>query len=416
MYKKDTEVLRDLCKQTMDVACQDVQDERRRLWTDFNSLKTRKVPVYVLDPQGIWREVFRGGDLKCEDALFRRYENWLRLQLYHASFGDDYVTEPWITVTPVYANAHPHWRTWGLNTVRERITDTLAYHLSESQIEAPEDFAKLIAPMPVIDEAATKEVFDIMGGAVGDIIRVTPDYMPPNIGNLASALAYMLGPERMFSQFYDQPDMVHALSKLISDTSMAIIDEAEARGCFGNCDSTFLNNALIQAMPYCHELPPPGPYRRVPAKEHWIYDCAQEFEGVGPDMYYEFMLKYEIPVYERFGLTAYGCCEGLAKKIPYLKKITNLRRVAVTPWADAEECAAQLTDQYVISWRPHPAEMVTNGFDPGRIAGIIRRHKEIFEGYGCYWEINLKDFITVEHDATRLKQWVDAVRAALGQA
>jgi len=45
----DIQILRELAKQTMEVAHQDIQNERRELWSDFNSMKTRRVPVYILD-------------------------------------------------------------------------------------------------------------------------------------------------------------------------------------------------------------------------------------------------------------------------------------------------------------------------------------------------------------------------------
>jgi len=118
----------------METASLDVQNERRRLWTDFNSMKTREVPVYVLDPHYVWREVFDEKDLECEDELFRHYENWLRLQIYHASFGDDFITEPWITVKPVYKNEQANWDTWGLPLFKEKISETQAYHYYDAHI------------------------------------------------------------------------------------------------------------------------------------------------------------------------------------------------------------------------------------------------------------------------------------------
>jgi len=68
--KKDIFVLRELAKKTMEMANLDIQNERRVLWRDFNSLKTYRTPVYILDPQGMWREVFSEKDLECEDAFF----------------------------------------------------------------------------------------------------------------------------------------------------------------------------------------------------------------------------------------------------------------------------------------------------------------------------------------------------------
>ncbi|MCL2815253.1 MAG: hypothetical protein FWD23_11695 [Oscillospiraceae bacterium] len=415
MKTKDTEILRNLAKQLIETANDEKQNEKRKLWSDFNSLKTRRVPVYILDPQGVWREVFFESDFKCEDWLFRHYESVMRLWLYRSTFGDDFIPEPWVTVRPDYKGGGPNWGTWGFSGETKRISETLAYHLPDPPIRAKEDLAKIVTGTGVIDEEKTAEKINRLTDAIGDIIPVIPDYYPPKIGGLSYALAYLLGPEQMMYQFYDNPEIVHSLSKIISDASLEICGETEKAGRFTNCDSTFGGNPQIQAMPYSHELPNPGEQQMINMKQHWIYDCAQEFEGAGPEIFDEFLIEYQKPIYEKFGLTAYGCCENLTKKIKHLKKIKNLRRVAVTPWADYEECAKQLEDKYVISWRPHPAEMVTNGFDPDLIASKIKEAKEIFDRYDCYWEINLKDFITVDHDRERLAKWVKVVRAALNQ-
>ena len=416
MKSKDAEILRDLAKQLSEIASGGNQDEKRKLWSDFNSMKTRQVPVYILDPQGVWREIFSQSDLKCEDGFFRHYEGAMRLWLYRSTFGDDFIAEPWITVTADYKGGGPNWWNWGFDAGKmSRIPETLAYHLPEPPIKSEKDLSGLVTEIGAIDEEKTAEKANRLTDAIGDILPVILDLYPPKIGGLSYALAYLLGPEQMMYQFYDNPEMVHNLGKIISDASMAICVEAEKAGRFTNCDSTFGGNPQIQAMPYSHELQNPGPQRAVSMKQHWIYDCAQEFEGAGPEIFDEFLLEYQRPIYEQFGLAAYGCCENLTKKIKYLKKIKNLRRVAVTPWADYEECAKQLEDKYVISWRPHPAEMVTNGFDPGLVARRIKEAKEIFEKHGCFWEINLKDFITVDYDKNRLADWVKVARSALGQ-
>ena len=411
--QNDIRVLRELAKRTMEIAAMDVQNERRILWTDFNSKKTRKVPVYILDPQGLWIELFGDGALECENALFREYEEWLRLQLYHASFGDDYILEPWITVKPIYKNDGSHWESWGFEPEVERINETLAFHLKSPPIKTPSDAAKLVTGIGVIDEEATAAKIGLLKEAVGDIIGVIPDMYPPKVSGLSYTLSQLLGPQEMMYQLYDEPEMVHELCAGISGAAVKICDEAEKQGHFSNCDETFLNNPLIQAMPYCREFPSPGERHTVSMKEHWIYDTAQEFEGISPEMFNEFIVEYQKPLYERFGLTAFGCCENLTDKIKYLKKISNLRRIAVTPWADDEACAKQIEDKYIISWRPNPTEMVALDFDAERIRRIIKHAKAIFDRYGCYWEINLKDFITVNNDRGRLAEWVKVAREAL---
>ena len=412
---KKHHVLRELAKKTMEVASQDIQNERRSLWTEFNSMKTRKVPVYILDPQGIWNELFGDSMLVNDDPLLQHYERWMHLQLYHASFGDDYIIEPWLTAGPVYKEDGTKWETWGYEYKMEYNHKTKAFAIKEPPIKSPDDLKNLVTGIGEIDEEASKARISMLQEIFGDIISVIPDMSPPKIKDLSHTLYQLLGAEDMMIWMYDDPDMVHELCRRISDAAIEISEAAEAAGHFSNCDGTFGGNPTIQAMPYCHDLPVPGEQKTINMNQRWIYDCAQEFECISPEMFNEFIIEYQKPLYEKFGLTAFGCCEGLTKKIPYLKKIKNLRRIAVTPWADDEECARQIEDKYVISWRPNPSEMIINEFDPNRVKQIIKNAKSIFDRYGCYWEINLKDFITVNGDKNRLQKWTETAREALEQ-
>jgi hypothetical protein len=411
---KDKQILQELAKRTMEIAAEDVQNQRRTLWSEFNSLQTKQVPVYILDPQGMWKEVCTEKDLECEDELCRVYENWMKLQLYHASFGDDFITEPWVAVRPVLKNKGDFWHRWGIDSNIQRNSKTGAFHLEEALFTKPEDIKRMVLPWDNVDEEKTKKQFDMVRDLFGDIIEVVPDYYPLGEFNLSMMLSHLLGPQGMMFQFYDNPEMVHQICRIISDGAIEVFEKAEKLGWITNRNNTYGTNAPIQAMTYTNELPNPNEsLQKLPLNKVWYYTCAQEFEGMSPEMHDEFLIQYMQPFYEKFGLLAYGCCEGLTREIPYLKKIKNLRRVAVSPWANDKKCAEQLGGDYVISWRPNPAEMVSNGFDPERIKNIIKNAREIFEANNCSWEINLKDFITVEYDKDRLQNWVKVVREAL---
>ena len=413
---KDIMVLRDLAMKTMEIAKRDIQNERRELWGDFHSMLTYKVPVYILDVQSMWREVFNQNDLVCEDPLFRIYENWFQLELYHSTFGDDHITEPWVCVRPIYedGDSYIQKRThWGIEISRERYADTLAMRYDDPFINTLEDIKKITTPSIKIDETKTKERFDIIQDAIGDIIDVQTDNSPDWLCGISAMLGYMFNPQNLMMQFYDQPDLVHKVAKLISDEAIKLYDEYEKRGYLTNNDKTFLTFPQLQAPTYSRELISPGTQQKASLKQLWNRGSAQEFEGVSPAFFDEYVMTYNAPILEKFGLSAFGCCENLTEMIKYIKRIKNLRRIAVTPWADDEECAKQIEDKYIISWRPNPAEMVANGLNADRITKIIKNAKKIFNEYKCHWEINLKDFITVEHDKSRLKNWVDIVRNAL---
>ena len=125
-------------------------------------------------------------------------------------------------------------------------------------------------------------------------------------------------------------------------------------------------------------------------------------------MHDEFMLRYQMPIMEKFGLVAYGCCENLTQKIGYLRKIPDLRRIAVVPSADVRESAEQIQQDYVFSWRPNPSEMICCGFNPDHIHKVVKDGMEASKG--CHVDITLKDVQTVQHHPENLRKWVRIVR------
>ena len=77
-------------------------------------------------------------------------------------------------------------------------------------------------------------------------------------------------------------------------------------------------------------------------KDMWGFCESQETVSVDPELFAEFVLPYQMPILERFGLNCYGCCEGLDSRWDYIRHIPNLRRVSVSPWADEAKMAEQL--------------------------------------------------------------------------
>ena len=71
-------------------------------------------------------------------------------------------------------------------------------------------------------------------------------------------------------------------------------------------------------------------------------------------------------------------------------------------------CAEQIGTDYVISYRPNPAEMVCCGFDADHVREAIRRDLDACRG--LHVDITLKDVNTVENQPQRLAEWVRTVR------
>ena len=228
-------------------------------------------------------------------------------------------------------------------------------------------------------------------------------------GDISTELGRLSGIEHFMLDMYDRPEDLHRLCSFLGEGVLRTHDQAEAAG---DWDLSCHQN---QAMPYAKELPDPAPSTRgVSRKSLWYYMAAQEFTTVSPKMHEEFLLRYQLPILQHFGLTAYGCCEDLTHKISMLRQIPNLRRIAVAPAADVASCAEQIGTDYVISYRPSPADMVGYGWDEQRVRAILKKDLDALQG--CLFDITLKDVETVQYDPSRIRKWVRIVREMTGTA
>jgi hypothetical protein len=242
--------------------------------------------------------------------------------------------------------------------------------------------------------------------AVGDLLTVNLDrgpYYRMWSGDISTDLAHLRGMEQMMWDMMDRPRWLGKLLAFMRDSILQVHEQAEADGDWRLCDHE------NQAMPYATELSDPAANSEpVKRDQLWVFLASQETTLVSPAMFDEFMLQYQIPIMEKFGLVAYGCCEDLTRKIDLLRRIPNLRRIAVTPWADVRACAEQIQQDYVFSWRPSPAETICTGFDPDKVRRFIRAGLEASRG--CHVDITLKDIETIDGNFDNLIEWTRIVR------
>ncbi|HUS90586.1 MAG TPA: hypothetical protein VM695_02010 [Phycisphaerae bacterium] len=396
----DEQVLRELAKRYAEVCADPAQDCRRELWRGLNSLEAVR-PVVHMRGGNCWDEVPEVTRRLCQDDFHHAYERWLRQQIFHALLGDDFVFEPWITVQAVHKCTG-----WGLDATRTHAAEPGGSWKADYPIKQPGDIARLRRPRHEIDEPATAERVGRVRDAVGDILPVHVDRAPAYrmwSADLSTHLGYLRGIENFMLDMMDRPAWLHELLGFMRDGVLAAHEQAEAAGDFS------LAEHENQAMPYSRELADPAPNTHG-ARRRQLWGCmaAQEFTLVSPAMHEEFLLAYQRPILEHFGLVAYGCCEDLTRKIDLLRSLGNLRRIAVAPLANVARCAEQIGTDYVISYRPNPAEMVCCGFDAARVRRFLRRDLDVLRG--LHVEITLKDVNTVENQPRRLGEWVRIAR------
>lgn len=78
-----------------------------------------------------------------------------------------------------------------------------------------------------------------------------------------------------------------------------------------------------------------------------------------------------------------------------ISKIPNLRKVSISPKADLERAVQQIGERYVISYKPNPAVLATNEWNPDHARNALKSDLE--KAKGCVIEVIMKDISTVRH-------------------
>lgn len=401
MHKK--KVLYDLAGQVMEIAQSDSMKEKRDLWRKHNSFHGDRPLIYMR--AFAFDEFFDTSVLQCTDPLLRQFEKELHHTVFRSKLGDDYVIEPWLTLDAAYEMVNGE--RWGVPAAmgeKPQGNGAAAFN----PVLLTEDFSCLQTAPYKVNEKETALRQEKLEEALGDAIPVFVSRQGPYSmwsGDISTDLAKMRGLEQLMWDVYDNPEWLHSLLAFMRDSILKGHQEAEEAGGFSLADHE------NQCIPYAEELEDPKPdVTGVPRKKLWRFLAAQEFTCYSPEMFWEFILQYQQPIMEQFGLTAFGCCENLTGVIPYLRKIKNLRRIAVSPFADPGKCAEQIGKDYILSWRPNPSLMLATGLDEDFVRKYMQEHFAIFKENHNYFDITLKDVETVNHHPENIRRWVTIVR------
>jgi hypothetical protein len=404
--EKDREILRELAERTAEIATLPVQEEKRRLWRLLNGLRPERSMVTI--DQVCWNEVNVNGELnlRCEDEECRFYERRLRRTLFQwKNFPVDMVVDPFIKVYKAVHNSG-----FGISTKEHTLeayenSDVLS-HKFENQINSIDDVINKVK-MPVIshNEAETKRRMDFASWLFGGIMPLKEEghgeYEP--YLSVWDPISTWMSVTGALEGLVDNPDMMHALVRRMVDGYMFMLDQLEERGllCYSqswiHCTGAFTD-----------ELPAQGFNAGKPrTQDMWMYGLAQMLSTVSPAMFEEYEINYMMPIFERFGLVYYGCCDPLDHKMKEVRKIPHLRKISMSPWANKERGAREIGRDFVFSNKPNPAFLAFESFNEDLIRNDLTETKEICKHHGCPLEIILKDISTVHFEPERLNKWAE---------
>lgn len=399
----EKQLLRDLAKQYLEICQSDRNQSGKLLWEDHNSLRKTRPPVTI---HSFWHT---GPSIDQflppnETEAFGWVENWLKRQIWQGTnIQDDTVFLPWFTVRAPFQQ--PSRGIWGfdLDIAADKVSGGRRYLPVVKELGQLNKLEATPHKVLVKDGETTNQLRDIFG----DILPVHEDrstFYPLWGGtDLSEAAGALFGLTELMYLLYDNPEIVHTLMTFMRDTVIANLKQGEAAGDWSHAEH---HNYFMPS--FVDDLPDPTPNSYgAKLKDLWFFTHAQEFEGVNAKLHQEFLLNYQMPIMELFGLVAYGCCETLDKKIDILRKIPNLRRICIGPTANVELSADQIGRNYILSWRPNPS-MVGQGYDIEKCRKIVRQGFQASKA--CNIELMLKEMMTIENDPQRLIDFAQMAR------
>jgi hypothetical protein len=394
----DRNILRTLAKQIAEEAARPDMDRRRRLWVEHNSLRST-YPMMLVFPEGAWVELLPDATLKCQGEEARRIEWALRARLYTAAhFQDDTVVEAeWV----VYANFTDTG--WGLEPVCIPSSESRGAFRIQPVLLEPSDLQKLRHPDLVYDEAAHLRRIEQAGDLFGDILAVKPKGTGHMSYHLFHQYIYLRGETAFLEDLTGNPGMVHAAMNFFMEGHQRLLQQMIERDLLSlNNDNTYQSSG---GNGYTDQLPAPGfDPQHVRPCDLWASAEAQELAVVSPRMQREFAIPYESRLLAPFGLNGYGCCDDLARKLPDVMAMPNMRRISISPFSNVDRCAEQMKGAFIFNWKPQPAHLVGD-FDPSAIRAYLRHTLDVCQANGCVLEMVLKDTHTCEHHPERFAEW-----------
>ena len=392
MLQKDKSIVRELAQKYMELVSSEKQTRMMKRMRETNDLKLVRPPVLIYEIP--WEQMNVDGELSliCEDPEARKVELHFRKALYYFKhFKADNLFEPFFRV--------------------KRTVDSTGIGLEAKTVQAKNTNGDVLE-----DESALELIHDPEFSLRPDQDAKNMEYYTDLLGNSIPIRLYgfsffnhtpwdeitrLRGVEPIMMDMYDRPEYLHAIMKKMVSAANVQLDFVEK-----NLD---VDNSI--ASVHCTPAAVSG-LAREGLKATWYRGAAQSFGIVSPAMFEEFEVNYIKPLAERFAYTYYGCCEPLDDKIGVIKKISNLRKIGCSPWANVEVCAEQIGGDYVLSRKPNPANVAIHT-DPDTIKREIEDTVKICIKYGCPFDYVLKDISTVSNRPENLILWSQTVSDVL---
>jgi len=373
----DREILRGLGNELAEAAADPINEIRRDISRRINNFE--KVKPWISIFQEPWNELNVNGelDLHCTDNFCRGIEGGIRRTLYKWRHYPGDMTVSAASTQPYCIRDTGLGISEKVDVVKTDESNSVVSRHFHIQIKDEDDVSKIKKPIITHDEARTEEEYQKRCEIFDGIL----DVRKSGTGSFWFApwdqLVRWTGVQEVLMDMAMRPQFVHKAIGHLVDCWLERLDQYE-------------DQQLLAA----------------PANQLGVTGAAQIFSEVSPAMHGEFALQHEARFYSRFKRVYYGCCEPLHDKVDICAQyLPNLYKISMSPWVDFPKAAEKVGDRFIFAWKPNPAFLAYDRWNPELIRRDITEKMEIASANDCIMEIHLKDISTVRYEPHRLTEW-----------
>lgn len=405
----DRAILRKLAAEYAEYAFHPVQAERKKLHAAVNDLKMSR-PVVLID-EIPWNEMNWNGELtlQCEDPYLREVEQQLRRDIFQQKyFPADNIVRPYFAVRKIIEST-------GIGvTINENQKtfepgNEVVSHEYEDQFPEDDDLQKLVMPHITYNKEETMRRYHMVGDIFSDILPVKVTGENCFFVTTWDDIAMYRGVTPLLMDLVLRPEFMEALAEKITRIYLETLRQYEELGLFDN-DPLDLHCTAIAT----NDLPKPEHGEPCTRKHIWGRGAAQVFSSVGKEMHEEFDIRFMKETIGSCGLSYYGCCEPLDKKLDIVEKIPNLRKISITPWADVNAAAEIIQNRYVMASKPNPANIARPSLDCACVKQELETIANACARNRVSFDLVLKDISTCCHNPQNIVEWEKIAMSVVG--
>lgn len=411
MERQEIDILRDLAKKQAEIANSPEMEQLREQWKLHNDCKS-DVPMITVETRSFCKEVTEGR-LRCKDETARKIESDLWMNIYnHLELHDDTIVEGYIPVT-----CRGEFVPFDIELERRR-TESGGLRTVPVLEDLEKDFYKLHKSKIVVQ--SKEEVQNIRknpGKGLRGIEKIKcdicGDILPPKFVGISmfavpmQNIVNLMSMDNMYLAMIETPDLFSKMLRMLTD---------DYRECFlklqeNNCLDATTGPLFLGQATYCSTSMLPSDKEHYTIKDVWGFMDAQETSGISPQMYEALVFPHYKKLTDMLGALSYGCCEPVDPIWENcLSKLSNLRRVSVSPWCNEEKMGEYLQGKKIVYHRkPNPNFLgVGDRLDQDALRQHIR--KTLKAAKGCTIEFTQRDVLTINHNPSKVKEYVKILR------